>query len=177
MDAARIEIRAAAEMRAAAGRRLEGIAAVYGVPATLPGGVEETIRAGAFAASLRSGADVLFCADHDFTRVLGRTKSGTLTLRDTPAGLAFSVALPDTSAARDILALAERGDLGGASVAMRVRADQWRGNRREVLDAELVECSAVASHAAYPQTSVVARWRPPAGQPSPALRRRLLEAL
>jgi HK97 family phage prohead protease len=174
-----LELRASAEVRAAAGRRLEGVAAVYGVPTDLGGGITETLRVGCFAASLNGGADVLFLADHDFARVLGRTKSGTLTLRDTPTGLAFSVVLPDTSAGRDAWELASRGDMGGASVGMRVRSDRWEGNRRLVVEAELVECSAVASHAAYPQTVVQARSRlaaPPAARA--ALRRRLMvEAL
>jgi HK97 family phage prohead protease len=170
-----VETRAAIEVRAAAGRRLEGMAAVYGVPTNLPGGIIEVLQAGIFSASLRSGADVLFCCDHDLTRVLGRVRSGTLQLHDTPAGLAFSVALPDTSAGRDAWELASRGDMGGASIAMRVRADRWEGTRRTVIDAELFECSAVSSHPAYQQTVVTARSRTLLSRPSAAavLRRRL----
>jgi uncharacterized protein len=171
---------AAVELRAAPGKRLEGVAAVYGAPTTLPNGVVETIAPSAFAASLRSGGDVVFTVDHDMTRILGRTKSGTLTLRDTPAGLAFSVALPDTSAGRDAWELASRGDMHGASVTMRVRADRWDGNRRTVLEADLIECAAIAWQAAYPQTVVQARSRRLAAPPGAraALRRRLMvEAL
>lgn len=170
---------AAVELRAAAGRRLEGVCAVYGQPTDLGGGITESLRVGCFSGSLGSGSDVLFLADHDFTRVLGRLKSGTLTLKDTPAGLNFSVALPDTQAGRDIYELAQRGDLGGASVGMRVLVDRWEGKRRTVVEAQLLECSAVASHPAYPQTQVHARSRltaPPGA--AAALRRRLtVEAL
>ena len=52
-----LEVRAAVELRAA-GRRLEGLAAVFGTETRI-GGFTEFIRPGAFAASLRSGNDVL----------------------------------------------------------------------------------------------------------------------
>ena len=51
------------ELRAA-GRRLEGYAAVFDTEAQI-GGFSETIRAGAFRAALASGADVLALVDHD----------------------------------------------------------------------------------------------------------------
>src|SRR3546814_14664458 len=65
--------------------------------------------------------------------VLGRTKSGTLTLTEDDTGLAFALDMPDTAAARDLIALAERGDLGGASFGFNVPkdGDAWTGNRSE----------------------------------------------
>ncbi len=162
----RIEHRAAAELRAA-GRRLEGRAAVFDQPATIAtfsGGFVEIIRPGAFTRSLASGRDVLALADHDMRAVLGRTRSGTLRLSEDAQGLAFEVDLPETRLAGDLLALAERGDLGGASFAFNVPkgGERWRAGQRELIDLDLEEISIVQATPAYAGTSVVAR---AAGQP------------
>lgn len=109
------EVRAAAELRAS-GRRLVGYVARWDSPARI-GTFTETVKRGAFASSLASGDDVLALADHDATAVLGRTKSGTLNLREDENGLAFDLAVPDTQKGRDLLALAERGDLAAVPLA------------------------------------------------------------
>ena len=156
-----MEQRAApAELRAdAAGRRLTGYAARFDVPAAI-GGFTETIRPGAFAASLASGRDVLALVDHDPARLLGRTGSGTLRLAEDAQGLAFDIALPDTQDARDLLALADRGDLGGMSFGFRAVDQHWPArDRRELRAVDLHEISVVVGHPAYTQTSVSARAR------------------
>lgn len=146
------------EVRAAA-RKLEGYAAVYGVPARL-GRFTESIRAGAFTATLAAGKDVLALLDHDPARLLGRTSSGTLRLTEDTRGLAFSLDLPDTTLGRDVLALAERRDLGGMSFGFRVTDEAWPApDRRELRAVELAEISIVQAFPAYEQTSVQARMR------------------
>ena len=147
------------ELRAR-GRRLEGYAATFGAEARIAGGVVETIRPGAFAASLRSGADILALADHDPRRVLGRTRSRTLRLAEDARGLAFDLDLPDTQAGRDVLALAERGDLGGMSFGFNAVDDHREGMRRELREVELIEVSVVSAFPAYEGTAVTARHRP-----------------
>ena len=112
------ERRGGVEVRAV-GRRLEGHAAVFGVPARI-GAFTETIRPGAFRAALAGGTDVLALIDHDPSRLLGRTSSGSLRLSEDTRGLAFVIDVPDTQLGRDILALAERRDLGGMSFGFRV---------------------------------------------------------
>lgn len=151
------EIRAAAELRAS-GRRLVGYVARWDNPARI-GTFVETIKRGAFAVSLSSGLDVLALADHDPTRVLGRTRSGTLALREDEQGLAFDLAVPDTATGRDLLALAERGDLGGCSFGFTVDTggDHWQGDTRELRSVKLHEVSIVQSWPAYGQTTVEAR--------------------
>ncbi len=57
------------------------------------GSFRERIAPGAFAASLDSGRDILALVDHDPKSLLGRTRSGTLTLREDDDGLAFDLAL------------------------------------------------------------------------------------
>lgn len=168
------------EVRAARGnpRRLEGYAATFGTEAPVRNFVE-TIRAGAFAASLASKRDVLALVDHDPTRVLGRTKSGTLRLAEDWRGLAFSLDMPDTQIARDVLALAERGDLGGMSFGFKVADDgeEWSGDRRELTNVDLQEISVVQSWPAYEQTIIEPRSK---GRRSPVARnlaRRYLDTL
>jgi uncharacterized protein len=158
-----IERRAAAiEFRASANRELQGHAAIFNVEAKLPGFVE-TILPGAFASSLRSGTDVLALLDHDQSKLLARTRSGTLKLNEDTKGLAFSLSVPDTSTGNDVLELAKRGDLGGMSFGFTVSKDgeSWNGSKRELRAVNLLEVSVIQSWPAYPQTSVIARSRPP----------------
>jgi HK97 family phage prohead protease len=173
---AELERRAAAvEIRTAGGRKLEGYAATFGSEARM-GSIVETIAAGAFAASLADGSDKLALVDHDPARLLARTRSGTLRLVEDTRGLAFSLDAPDTPAGRDVLALAERGDLGGMSFAFRVRPDgeRWSGQRRELRSVDLAEISVISSFPAYPDTSIAARHRPREQPLDATLRRALL---
>lgn len=143
----------------ARGRRLEGHAALFGVEAKLPGGVLESIAPGAFAGVLSDRRDILALADHDATRVLARTRSGTLRLAEDSRGLAFDLDLPQTTLAADLLALAERGDLGGMSFAFRPRTagESWTGKRRLLTSIDLREISVVQAFPAYEGTTVNAR--------------------
>lgn len=165
--ALQIELRAAGSNS----RQLEGYAATFGAETRVADFVE-TIRAGAFAATLASGNDVLALIDHDPSRVLGRTKSGTLRLSEDTRGLHFDISLPDTQGARDVLALAERGDIGGASFGFRVPkgGDAWNGNRRELRAVNLHEISIVQSWPAYSNTVVEARWKRSHDAPDAGLR-------
>ena len=92
---------------------------------------------------------------------LGRTASGTLTLREDETGLYFSCLLPDTSLGRDVVELVRCGDVNQASFAFRAVADRWSGSGatgyvRELLDCDLFDVSAV-TYPAYQQTSVAVR--------------------
>lgn len=140
------------------GRRLEGYAALYGVRASI-GGQPEEIRQGAFTGSLASGQDVLALVDHDPHRLLARTRSGTLRLGQDQTGLHFDLDLPDTTEGRDLLALADRGDLGGMSFGFTVApGGETRSNGVRWLEAlRLHEISVVMAFPAYEGTSVAAR--------------------
>jgi uncharacterized protein len=140
----------------AKGRRLEGYAALFGVEARV-GDFTETIAAGAFASSLSH--DIVAMVDHDVAKVLARTRSKTLRLAEDTRGLAFDLDVPDTSHGRDVLALAERGDLGGMSFGFIVEKDgeHWNGNKRELRAVDLREISVVSAWPAYDGTIVNAR--------------------
>lgn len=158
MAAVTLERRAFTEVRAS-GRRIEGYAATFGTQARL-GAIVETIAPGAFRAAL--GGDVLALLDHDPGKVLGRTRSGTLRLVEDSKGLSFSLDLPDTVAGRDVLALAERNDLGGMSFGFLVPkgGESWQGEHRTLRAVDLREISVVSAWPAYPDTSIALRGRP-----------------
>jgi HK97 family phage prohead protease len=166
-----IERRAAALELRAAGRRLTGIAAPFGVEARI-GNVTEVILAGAFRDTIGDGHDVLALSDHDAAKLLGRTRSGSLRLSESERGLRFEIELPATTLGNDVLALAERGDLGGVSIGFRAKDEHWSGQRRELRAVDLAEISIISGFSAYP-TEVSVRNRP-AEAPEAGLRRALL---
>ena len=171
MADASLERRAFAEVRAT-GRRLEGYAATFGSEARI-GSIVETIEPGAFLAAL--AGDVLALFDHDPSKVLGRTRSRTLTLTEDAHGLKFALDLPDTQAGRDVQALAERGDLGGMSFGFTVPngGESWSGERRTLKAVSLKEISVVSAWPAYPDTSLALRHRQAALSPRAALLREI----
>lgn len=140
------------------GRQLVGLAAPYGAETRIAD-FRETIAPGAFARSLSEGRDILALVDHDPGKVLGRTRTGTLELRESAEGLEYRVTLPDTTTGRDLRALAERGDLGGVSFGFVATRDSWEGELRTLHEVELHEVSIVQAHAAYPTTTVSLRSR------------------
>jgi HK97 family phage prohead protease len=164
------------EVRATKGRRLEGYCAVFDTKADI-GPFVEVIKPGAFAASLQ--ADVPAFVDHDQSRMLARTKSKTLRLSEDAHGLHFDLDVPDTTTGRDILALCERNDIGGASIGFSVMPDSetWRGNLRELRAVRLHEISIVQSFPAYQGTIVSARARAMAEPLRQRLARVYLETL
>lgn len=174
-----LERRAVAyELRAdAEARRLTGYAAVFNEDTRIAD-FTERVAPGAFTATLAAGADVLCLVDHNAEALLGRTKSGTLTLQQDQRGLGFMLQLPATTLAADILALAQRGDIGGASIGFHVERETWPAPDRRVLQAvELVEISIVRSFPAYSGTIVSVRSRPAAVPMSYARRKRFLATL
>lgn len=155
--AAYLEKRATAAEIRSNGRRLEGYAAMFGHEARICDDFIETIAKGAFSSSLGAGKDILALVDHDASRVLARTKSGTLRLSEDNRGLAFDLDVPDTQAGRDVLALAARGDLGGMSFGFTAVEENRDGDRRELRAIDLMEISVVLAWPAYDGTVVNAR--------------------
>lgn len=153
------------ELRAAVNElALVGIAAAYGVWSSDLGGYRETIAPGAFARCLRERRDVKCLFNHDANHVLGRVKNGTLTLTDTPQGLAFRCQLnPADPSAVALHARVKRGDIDECSFAFTVskNGERWAETNgkmtRTLLDVDLYDVSAVC-YPAYPDgTEVDAR--------------------
>lgn len=142
--------RRALELRAVAGSRIEGYAAIFNSPSEDLGGFIETIRPGAFAASLRRGDDVFALVDHDMRAILGRRSAGTLRLSEDSKGLFFSLDVANTSAGRDILESVGRKDVQGASFGFRAKQDAWTKGappRRELIKVDLLDITLTATPA------------------------------
>jgi HK97 family phage prohead protease len=144
----------------------------------------ERIASGAFKRILATNPDTVCTFNHDMNKVLGRTTSGTLRLKEDSRGLAFECDVPDTQAGSDTYESVSRGDINACSFAFTVddarmcdyREEEFdpefdednegiRGNAKRMLRAivrtikdfaALIDVSAV-THPAYPQTSLDAR--------------------
>lgn len=146
------------ELRADAGsRQISGIAAPYNTLSADLGGFREKIDPDAFKRSLSEQKNILAYYNHDSSAVLGSTRSGSLQLSSTPAGLSFRIDLPETSYARDLIALMERGDVSQMSFGFITRKQAWDDPAtgetwrvRTLLDVDLHEISVVADPA-YPE--------------------------
>lgn len=153
----------AAELRAATidEGRLVGHAAVFNRLAELPGHWEQ-IAPGAFDAVLAGEPDVRALVNHDPNRVLARTSNGTLKLDVDDDGLIFDADLPDTSYARDLRELVDRGLVTGASFAFVPGTSEWGtapdGSRLRTHTeiGRLLDVSAV-TYPAYQATDVALR--------------------
>jgi len=152
---------------------IQGYAAKYNTLSGDLGGFKERIAPGAFARSLKEGCDCRCLYNHDQNLVLGRTKSGTLSLQEDKVGLNFLCTLPDTSYARDLHTLIKRGDVSQCSFAFTVQDDEWgvglddEGEQcsiRTLRDVNLMDVSAV-TYPAYEDTQVSARQLFPDGIP------------
>ncbi len=145
-------------------QKITGYAARFGVLSEDLGGFREKIRTGAFNRSLSETPDVIANLDHS-TRaqdLLGRTSTGTLTLKSNGNGLYFEISPPDTQAARDIRAILARPNELRMSFAFSVAqgGERWKqeGEQtvRELLDVNLHDIALVV-RPAYPQTEVALR--------------------
>jgi HK97 family phage prohead protease len=144
-------------------RTLNGLVPYNSLSADL-GGWNEIIAPGAFAGAFNSKADVLCLRDHDAKQLLGRTKSKTLSLTDSPEGLRFACKLPNTTQATDLAESVDRGDLDANSFGFITKEDKWTADAsgivlRTLIAVDLVEVSP-CSFPAYPSSQVDVRTMP-----------------
>ncbi len=145
---------------------IRGHAAVFNKMSEDLGGFREIIMPRAFDSALDRGDDVRALVDHDPSKILGRTKAGTLTLNVDSKGLRVNIQPPNNTVGNDIVESIRRGDVDSMSFGFRTLEDVWRtvdGEEiRELIDLELFDVSPV-SFPAYPQTDVAVRslevWR------------------
>lgn len=141
-------------------RRIEGYAAVFGEWSEDLGGFREQIAPGAFKKTIQE-SDVRALFNHDANYVLGRSRSGTLSLREDERGLFFSVVPPETSWAHDLMVTMGREDVDQMSFGFETVRDRWEQDaegmaRRTLLEVKLFDVSPV-TFPAYPQTSAQVR--------------------
>lgn len=125
---------------------------------------KEQFRKGAFSDSLTSD-DQMALWSHDTSKVLGRTKNGTLRLLEDDIGLRFELDLPNTTLGNDAYETIKRGDVDGVSFGFQMKKQEWDENdveniTRSILKARLLEVSPVA-FPAYPDSQVSARSHDP----------------
>lgn len=141
---------------------LVGYASVFNSKSEDLGGFRETVLPGAFARSIRQGADVKALVNHDPSMIVGRTKNGTLKLEEDARGLKFNVKLPPTQVGRDLFQLVKRGDMDQCSFAFTAKDQSWEDERdgngdlyasRKLMDVDLMDVSMV-TYPAYTDTVV-----------------------
>ena len=99
--------------------------------------VYERIVPGAFDKIAENDVRGLF--NHNRDLVLGRVKSGTMTLGVDEVGLRYDITLADTQTARDLAAAVERGDIDGSSFAFVATSVTWRDEERSSTATEIRE--------------------------------------
>jgi len=125
-------------------------------------GFIERIAPGAFKSALKN-SDVRALWNHDANIILGRTKSGTLKLKEDKTGLYMEVEPPDTQLVRDmVMTPIERGDVTQQSFGFTVEKDEWKNLDKDIpirtieKVSQLFDVSPVV-YPAYPDTEVALR--------------------
>lgn len=140
---------------------IEGYFAVFDSPYPLWDGAEEVVKLGAFEGVLKQ--DVRALVNHDTTLVMGRTKAGTLQLKQDDTGLWGQIEVNrDDTDAMNLYARVQRGDVSQCSFGFDIEKETFvdLGDGRCRWEIEkvnpLYEVS-VCTFPAYEATSVSAR--------------------
>jgi HK97 family phage prohead protease len=124
------------------------------------GGFVERIDRKAFDRALSEQHDVRALVDHDSSKIIGRSASGTLRMSTDDVGLRVEIDPANTQAGRDVVESIRRGDIDGMSFGFQVIRDSWSERDgtalRTVQDLSLKDVSTV-SFPAYPATEVALR--------------------
>lgn len=140
---------------------IEGYFSVFNSEYPLWEGASEIIKPGAFTNSV--SGDVRALINHDTSLVLGRTKAGTLTLKQDERGLWGSIRLNrGDQDALNLYARVQRGDVDQCSFGFEIKRETFvdLGNgkyRWEIEEVEPLYEVSVCTFPAYTETSVSAR--------------------
>jgi uncharacterized protein len=147
--------------------RIRGYAIVFNSPSEVLSDYgfrfREIITRNAVVAPLAQGADVRALVDHDSSKLLARTKAGTLRYEITEKGVRVEIDPPDTSYARDVMESIRRGDMDGMSFAFSVatKGDEWDESGdipvRTVNNIARISEFSVVTFPAYPDTAAAVR--------------------
>lgn len=154
---------AVAELRAdtADGKRLIiGTAVPYNTLSIDLGGFREQFAPGAFTEALKE-ADVRALVDHNPSLIVGRTKAGTLKLRDTPEALTVEIDVAPCDYGDALLVSVQRRDKDGMSFRFYCLEDSWEIQKdgtsiRTVAKADIDDVS-VVTYPAYLDTTAAVR--------------------
>lgn len=139
---------------------IEGYFAVFDSDYEIFDGMSESIAPGAFSSSI--AGDIRALVNHDTTLVLGRTKAGTLQLREDNHGLWGHIDInPKDGDAMNLYERVKRGDVNQCSFGFDIREEEtdflpdgsihWT-----IKDVELFEVSC-CTFPAYEETNISAR--------------------
>jgi HK97 family phage prohead protease len=140
--------------------KIEGYFAVFNSNYEMAPGISESIAPGAFQNSLAN--DVRALTNHDTTLVLGRTKAGTLELREDSRGLFGSIRInPNDQDAMNLYERVKRGDVDQCSFGFDIVSEdtEYREDGSvhwTIKDLILYEVSC-CTFPAYEETSISAR--------------------
>ncbi|MCM3792501.1 HK97 family phage prohead protease [Priestia megaterium] len=132
---------------------IEGYINKFGHKSQFMGFFEQVDR-NAFNRTLAQGHNIFGMYNHSSDKILGSTKTGSLTLSVDEVGLRFSLKInPKISYANDVYELVRSGDVEGCSFGFYVLEDEWSIQEdgtelRTILDLELLECT-ITPHPAY----------------------------
>lgn len=141
---------------------IEGYFSVFGSNYELWPGATESIAPGAFSGTL--GNDVRALVDHETRLVLGRSKAGTLELREDSHGLWGKVRInPNDTDAMNLYNRVKRGDVDQCSFGFNIIKEDTEirddgSVHWTIREVELFEVS-VVTFPAYESTSISARQR------------------
>ena len=149
------------EFRAEAdGKTITGYPAKFNRKSRNLGGFRENIKPGAFERTLADKDDIRALINHDPNLLLGRTKAGTLRLKEDGTGLRMENDAPDTGYCRDLIESMKRGDIDQGSFRFLCRSDNWRMEDgeavRDLLDVQLRDAS-IVTFPAYEDTTATVR--------------------
>lgn len=140
---------------------IEGYFSVFNSEYPLWEGASEVIKPGAFDNSI--SGDVRALINHDTSLVLGRTKAGTLTLKQDARGLWGSIRINrDDVDAMNLYARVQRGDVDQCSFGFAIKRETFVDNgdgtyRWEIEEVDPLYEVSVCTFPAYTETSVSAR--------------------
>ena len=106
-------------------RAIEGYAATFDSETIIGGLYRERIAPGAF--DTVNDGPIVATFNHDVNWTIGSTRSGTCAVEVTDTGLHYRVNVPDGPIGDHVLAITERGDLGGSSFAFvpHANGERW----------------------------------------------------
>lgn len=139
---------------------ISGYFAVFNTNYEIAPGMSESIAPGAFSRTL--GNDVRALINHDTTLVLGRTKAGTLQLREDSHGLWGDIQInPNDQDAMNLYERVKRGDVDQCSFGFEIVSEETEFREDEsvhwtITEVNLFEVSA-CTFPAYEATNISAR--------------------
>jgi HK97 family phage prohead protease len=123
------------------------------------GGFREIITETAFRKTVSDKSNVYAYYNHNDSKILGSTNSGTLELRNESDGLYCKLHLGNTTYANDLWEITKRNDCNTLSFGFIPHEVENRGNLRYLKSVHLKEISFGVSQPAYEQTASIAYTR------------------